>query len=104
MLELSDHGLCNMGWGDENIVTLIGKSEGKRLPEEPGFRQKDNIKINFKHLKWDRVHWLIWLSTEPAMDYCKPDNRPQSFFFQDGYILVQPSDCWLPKNDSIPGT
>jgi hypothetical protein len=45
----------------------------------------------------------IWFSTEPAMDYCKPDNRSQSFI-QDGYILVQPSDCWLPKNDSIPGT
>jgi len=36
MLELSDHGLCNTSWGDENIVTLLGKSEGKRLPEEPG--------------------------------------------------------------------
>lgn len=43
MLELSDHGLCNTGWGDENSVTLIGKSEGKRLLEEPGCRQKDNI-------------------------------------------------------------
>ena len=55
MLELSDHGLCNTGLGDEHIVTLLGKSEGKRLPKEPGFRQKDNIKINFKHLEWVRV-------------------------------------------------
>lgn len=103
MLELSDHGFCSTGWGDENNVTLLGKSEGKRLLEEPGCRGKDNIKINFKRLEWDCVDWLIWLSTEPAMDYCKQDNRPQ-YFIQDGYILVQPSDCWLPKNDSIPGT
>ena len=79
-----------MGWGDENIVTLLGKSEGKRLLEEPACRQKGNI--NFKRLDLDGVDWLIWLNTEPAMDYCKSDNRLRSFI-EDGYSLVQPSDC-----------
>jgi hypothetical protein len=50
-----NYGFCSTGWGDENSITLLGKSEGKRLLEEPGYIEKDNIKINFKRLKWDCV-------------------------------------------------
>ena len=32
-----------MSWGDENIVTLLGKSERKRLLEEPGCRERGII-------------------------------------------------------------
>jgi hypothetical protein len=88
MLELSDHGFCSTGSGDENIVTLLGKSERKRLLDEPGYRQKDNIKINFKRLDWDCVDWLIWLSTEPAMDYCKPDNMSQRWTIANQTICL----------------
>jgi hypothetical protein len=37
---------------------LVGKQEGKRSLGRPRRRWVDNIKMDFREIGWDCVHWL----------------------------------------------
>jgi hypothetical protein len=42
-------------WAQLRVIkykTLLGKSEGKKLPVGPIFRWKDNIKMDMIYIKW----------------------------------------------------
>jgi hypothetical protein len=50
-----------MGEGRNMHRVLVGKSEGKKLPERPRRRWEDGIKIDLKEIGWGVCSGFTWL-------------------------------------------
>jgi hypothetical protein len=50
-------GACNAQWGEMRIAynILFGEPGGKRSLEEPRRRWENNIKIDFRKIRWESV-------------------------------------------------
>jgi hypothetical protein len=47
-----------MGEKRNEYRILVGKPEGKRLVGRPRCRRVDNIKIDFKMIRWSGMNWI----------------------------------------------
>jgi hypothetical protein len=52
-------GACSTNWKEEKFIQSPGgKSEGKRLLEEPQNIWEDNIKMDLNEIEWEGVDWI----------------------------------------------
>jgi hypothetical protein len=89
-----------MGGGAYRVT--VEKSEGKRPPERSRCKLKNNIKINFKEMESDGVHWCVLLQNGNkcwglvnAIMNLTVARKMRNFFVSARPLLKKDSAAWV---------